>query len=160
MLLIVTGSVASELEDFGGKVLKHRSEVDGGTRANTLGIVAALEHAVDTADGELQTGLRRARCTLGHLARCARLAARGLARLALARLRRWSDAERRAEASTHHFDTFVKLVELRCVAFEVGRAVCECEGRVGAKWQLTHTAYEGRRRHVSAKVRTPPDALL
>ena len=88
MFLIITGSITSELEDFGSKVFEHCSEINGSTRTNTLGIVATLEHTVDTTDGELETGFRGAGCALGSLTRCACLAARGLSGFALARLRR------------------------------------------------------------------------
>ena len=59
-LLVVTGSVASQLEDFGRKVLKHGGEVDWGTSTNTLSIVALSEKTVNTADRECKTGLGRA----------------------------------------------------------------------------------------------------
>ena len=60
MLLVVTGGVASELENLGGEVFEHGSEVDGRTRTDTLGVVATLEHTMDTTDGELETGFRGA----------------------------------------------------------------------------------------------------
>ena len=44
-LLVVTGSVTGEFEDFG-------SEVDGGTRTDTLSVVTALKETVDTTDGD------------------------------------------------------------------------------------------------------------
>lgn len=56
-LLVVTGGVTSQLEDFSGKVLKDSSEVDGSTSTDTLSIVALSEKTVDTADGEGETGL-------------------------------------------------------------------------------------------------------
>jgi hypothetical protein len=56
-LLVVAGSVASQLEDFGREVLKDGSEVDGSTSTNTLSVVALAEQTVDTADGEGETGL-------------------------------------------------------------------------------------------------------
>lgn len=34
-LLVITGSVTSQLEDFGSKILKNGSEVDRGTSTNT-----------------------------------------------------------------------------------------------------------------------------
>lgn len=39
-LLVVASGVAGQLEDFGSQVLKNRSEIDGRTSTNTLGIVA------------------------------------------------------------------------------------------------------------------------
>jgi hypothetical protein len=56
-LLVVTGSVASQLENLGGEVLEDGSQVDGGTGTDTLGVVALAEQTVDTADGERQTSL-------------------------------------------------------------------------------------------------------
>lgn len=58
-LLVVAGSIASKLEDFGSEVLKHSGQVYRSTGTNTLGIVALAEKTVDTADRESQTGLRR-----------------------------------------------------------------------------------------------------
>jgi hypothetical protein len=58
-LLVVAGSVASQLEDFGGKVLKDSSKVDRRTSTNTLSIVALAEQTVNTADREGETGLGR-----------------------------------------------------------------------------------------------------
>jgi len=54
-LLVVTGSVASQLEDLSSEVLHDGSQVDGGTGTNTLGIVALAEEPVDTAHGELES---------------------------------------------------------------------------------------------------------
>ena len=88
LFLVVTSRVASQLENLGGEVLEHRSKVDGCTCADTLGVVATLEHTMDTTDGELETGFRGAGCALGGLACCACLAARGFSGFALARLRR------------------------------------------------------------------------
>lgn len=59
-LLVVTGSVASQLENLGSEVLKDSSEVDGSTGTDTLSVVALAEQTVDTTDGERQTGLGRA----------------------------------------------------------------------------------------------------
>lgn len=56
-LLVVAGSVASQLENFGCEVLKDGSEVDGSTGTDTLSVVALAEQTVDTADGESETGL-------------------------------------------------------------------------------------------------------
>ena len=57
-LLVVTGSVTGQLEDFGSEVLEDGSEVDGGTGTDTLSVVALAEKTVDTTDGESETGLR------------------------------------------------------------------------------------------------------
>ena len=55
-LLVVTGSVACQLKNFGGEVLEHGRQVDGGSGTNTLGVVALAQKTVDTADGELKSG--------------------------------------------------------------------------------------------------------
>jgi hypothetical protein len=86
-LLVVTGGVTGELEDLGREVWRARKEgsrsatadggedatggwertledggeVDGGTGTHTLGVVALLQETVDTTDGELESGLGRAR---------------------------------------------------------------------------------------------------
>ena len=56
LLLVITGGITRKLQNLGGKVFEDRSEVDGCTSTNTLGIVAALEHTVDTTDRELKAG--------------------------------------------------------------------------------------------------------
>jgi hypothetical protein len=58
-LLVVTGCVSGQFEDFGSEVLKNGSEVDGSTGTNTLGIVALAEKTVNTTDRECETSLRR-----------------------------------------------------------------------------------------------------
>ncbi len=77
-LLVVAGSVTGQLEDLSSQVLEDGSEVDGGTSTDALGIVALAEVTVDTTDGELKTGLGRARGrVLGSRSRLAtRFAAR------------------------------------------------------------------------------------
>ncbi len=54
-LLVVAGSVASQLENLSSEVLHDGSQVDRGTSTHTLGIVALAEKTVDTAHGELKT---------------------------------------------------------------------------------------------------------
>ena len=56
LFLVITGSIASELEDLGREVFEYRSEVNGRACTDTLGVVASLEHTMDTTDGELETG--------------------------------------------------------------------------------------------------------
>ena len=56
-LLVVTGGVASELEDLGAEVLEDGGEVDGGAGAHAGGVLALAEVAPDAAHGELQPGL-------------------------------------------------------------------------------------------------------
>ena len=58
-LLVVTGGVASQLEDLGSEVLKDGSQVDWGTSTDTLSIVALAEETVDTTDWECETSLGR-----------------------------------------------------------------------------------------------------
>lgn len=65
-LLVVTGSVASQLEDFSGQVFEHRSQVHGSTGTDTLGVVTLAKQTVDTADGECETSLGRAAATVSQ----------------------------------------------------------------------------------------------
>ena len=58
-LLVVASGVASQLEDFGSKILQNGSEVDGSAGTNTLGVVALAEETVDTTNRERETGLGR-----------------------------------------------------------------------------------------------------
>lgn len=59
-LLVVAGSVASQLQNLSSKVLHDGGEVHGCTSADALGVVALAQKPVDTADGELQPSPRRA----------------------------------------------------------------------------------------------------
>ncbi len=54
-LLVVTGSVASELENLSCEVLHDGSEVHWGTSTYTFSIVSLAEKTVDTSNGELKT---------------------------------------------------------------------------------------------------------
>jgi hypothetical protein len=58
-LLVVTGGVASQLENLSCQVLENGSEVDGSTGTDTLSVVALAEQTVDTTDRECQTSLGR-----------------------------------------------------------------------------------------------------
>lgn len=58
-LLVVAGSVTSQLEDFGSEVLKDGSEVHGSTGTDTLSVVALSEKTVDTTNRERETSLGR-----------------------------------------------------------------------------------------------------
>ena len=60
-LLVVTGSVASQLKHLSSEVLEDGGKVDGGSSSNTLGIVALAEQTVETSNGELKSCTRRAR---------------------------------------------------------------------------------------------------
>ncbi|XP_053188004.1 histone H3-like centromeric protein cpar-1 [Scomber japonicus] len=53
-LLVVSGSVSSQLQDLSGQVLQHSRQIDGGTGTDTLGIVALPQMPVDTTDRELE----------------------------------------------------------------------------------------------------------
>ena len=55
-LLVVPGSVPSQLEDFGSEVLHDSGEVDGGTSSNPLSVVASAEMTMDPSNWELETG--------------------------------------------------------------------------------------------------------
>ena len=58
-LLVVTGGVASQLEDLSSEVLKDGGQVDWSTSTDTLSIVALAEETVDTTDWECETSLGR-----------------------------------------------------------------------------------------------------
>lgn len=58
-LFVVAGSVTGQLENFGSEVLENSSQVNRGTSANTLSIVALSEKTVDTTNRKCQTSLRR-----------------------------------------------------------------------------------------------------
>jgi hypothetical protein len=60
-LLVVTGSISGQFEDFSSEVLEDGSEVDGSTGTNTLGIVALSQETVDTTNGELESSTSGAR---------------------------------------------------------------------------------------------------
>ena len=53
-LLVVTSSVARQLEDLSAQILEHCSQVDWSTSANTLSIVAFAKKTVDTTYRELK----------------------------------------------------------------------------------------------------------
>ena len=66
-LLVVACSVSGKLKNLSAQVLHDGSEVHWCTTANTLGITALLQEAVDTTHRELQTSLGRARGALAFL---------------------------------------------------------------------------------------------
>ncbi|CAH3182154.1 unnamed protein product, partial [Porites lobata] len=53
--LVVTSSIARQLEDLSAQILKHRSQVDWSTSAKTLSIVAFAKKTVDTSNRELKS---------------------------------------------------------------------------------------------------------
>jgi len=65
-LLVVTGSIPSQLENFSCKILKDGGEVNWSTGSDTLSVVSLSQKTVDTTDGKGKTGLRRT--ALGSLA--------------------------------------------------------------------------------------------
>ena len=53
-LLVVTGSVASQLKDLGSQVLQDSGKEDGSSRSNAAGIASFLQDALDSSDWELE----------------------------------------------------------------------------------------------------------
>ena len=64
-LLVVTGSVSSQLQDLSGQVLQHGGQVDRGSGTDTLGVVSLPEQPVDTTHRELEPGTGGAALCLG-----------------------------------------------------------------------------------------------
>ena len=58
LLVVLLGSVASELEDFVGQVLEDGSGEYASTNADSVRVAALLEFARHTADGEDEVGAR------------------------------------------------------------------------------------------------------
>lgn len=56
-LLVIAGGVASQLENFCGKIFEDCGQVHGSTSTNALCVVALAEMAVKTADRELESSL-------------------------------------------------------------------------------------------------------
>ena len=54
-LLVITSSIASQLEDLSSEVLEDGSQVDRGTSTHSLSVVAFAEESVDSANGELKS---------------------------------------------------------------------------------------------------------
>ena len=55
-LLVVTGSIACELEHLSSEVLEDGSQVHGGTGTDTLGVVAFAQKTVNPTHWELKPG--------------------------------------------------------------------------------------------------------
>ena len=55
LLLVVPGSVPSQLDDLGSKVLHDSSQVDGSSSTNTASVVSLPEKTVDPSNRELET---------------------------------------------------------------------------------------------------------
>merc|ERR1712037_826349 len=64
-LLVVTGSIASQLEDLSSEVLHNGSQVDGSSSTNTGSIVSLAEQTVNTSNGELESSPAGPRLGLG-----------------------------------------------------------------------------------------------
>jgi hypothetical protein len=54
-LLVVSGSISCQLENFSSKVLHNCSEVDWGTSTNTLSIVSLSQKSMDSTNRELKS---------------------------------------------------------------------------------------------------------
>ncbi|KAK2900228.1 hypothetical protein Q8A73_013357 [Channa argus] len=54
-LLVVAGSVSSQLQDLSGQILQHSRQVDGSSGTDSLGVVAFAQQSVYTADWELES---------------------------------------------------------------------------------------------------------
>ena len=52
LLLVVPGSVPSQLKDLGSEVLHHSSQEDGSSTSNPLGVVSLPQVAVDPSNWE------------------------------------------------------------------------------------------------------------
>ncbi|XP_059190796.1 uncharacterized protein LOC131972979 [Centropristis striata] len=59
-LLVVAGSVSSQLQDLSGQVLQHSRQVDRSSGTDTLSVVSLSQQPVDTTDRELEPGPRGA----------------------------------------------------------------------------------------------------
>ena len=55
-LLVVSGSITSQLQDFCCKVLHHCRQVDRGPSTHAFAVVALLQEAVDSTHGKLKSG--------------------------------------------------------------------------------------------------------
>jgi hypothetical protein len=55
-LLVVSGSVSSQLENFSSEVLHDCSKIDWGTSTNSFSIVSLAEKSMDTTNRELKSG--------------------------------------------------------------------------------------------------------
>jgi hypothetical protein len=58
-LLVVPGSIASQLKDLSSQVLHNSRQVDWGTSTNSVSIVSLAEKTVDTSNRELESSSAR-----------------------------------------------------------------------------------------------------
>jgi hypothetical protein len=56
-LLVVTGSIASELKDFSAKVLEDGRKIHGGSGTHARGVLAITKVTANTTNGELKASL-------------------------------------------------------------------------------------------------------
>ena len=54
-LLVVSGSVASQLQNLGGQILENSGQINGSSCANSLSVVTLAEKSVDTTHRELKS---------------------------------------------------------------------------------------------------------
>merc|ERR1712048_1552568 len=54
-LLVISGSITSQLKDLSCEVLHDGGHVDRGTGTHTLGVVTLAKQTVDTSNGELKS---------------------------------------------------------------------------------------------------------
>ena len=64
-LLVVTGSIASQLKDLSSKVLHDSSQIDWSSSTNTGSIVTLAEETMDTSNWELESSTAGPRLCLG-----------------------------------------------------------------------------------------------
>ena len=64
-LLVITGSVASQLQDLSGQVLEYGCQVDWGTASNSRSVVSFPQVSVHTANGELKSSPEGSGLALG-----------------------------------------------------------------------------------------------
>ena len=64
-LLVVTGSVTSQLQDFSGQVFENSSQVDWSSGADSVSVVSLAKETVDTSNRELKSSSERSGLGLG-----------------------------------------------------------------------------------------------
>lgn len=52
-LLVITSSIASQLQDLGSQILEHSGKINRSTSADTMSVITTLQETVDTANREL-----------------------------------------------------------------------------------------------------------
>ena len=64
-LLVVSGCIAGQLEDFSSQVFQDSCKVDWRSSTNSLGVVSLADESVNSADWELKSGSARSCLCLG-----------------------------------------------------------------------------------------------